>query len=101
MHVLHRANEDLVYLTCGNDNLSLGRAFAPGSGVQAVDHYGFVVDSIDELHAWHAYLKECGVTLLDTPFAHGDGTWSFHLLDPAGNKVQPIYHPAISGQRCH
>ncbi|MDU9392228.1 VOC family protein [Pseudomonas sp. zfem002] len=99
MEVLHRANEDLVYLTCGNDNLSLGRAFAPSSGAQAVDHYGFVVDSVDELHAWHAYLKECGVTLLDTPFAHGDGTWSFHLLDPAGNKVQPIYHPAISGQR--
>lgn len=99
MEVLRRANEDLVYLTCGNDNLSLGRAFAPSSGVQAVDHYGFVVDSLDELHAWHAYLKECGVTLLDTPFAHGDGTWSFHLLDPAGNKVQPIYHPAISGQR--
>ena len=99
MEVLHRANEDLVYLTCGNDNLSLGRAFVPSSGEQAVDHYGFVVDSIDELHAWHAYLKECGVTLLDTPFAHGDGTWSFHLLDPAGNKVQSIYHPAISGQR--
>ena len=99
MEVLHRANEVLVYLTCGNDNLSLGRPFAPSSGVQAVDHYGFVVDSLDELRAWHAYLKECGVTLLDKPFAHGDGTWSFHLLDPAGNKVQPIYHPAISGQR--
>ncbi|MCA4042262.1 VOC family protein, partial [Pseudomonas aeruginosa] len=26
MEVLNRANEDLVYLTCGNDNLSLGRA---------------------------------------------------------------------------
>lgn len=25
MEVLNRANEDLVYLTCGNDNLSLGR----------------------------------------------------------------------------
>ena len=28
MEVLNRANEDLVYLTCGNDNLSLGRAHA-------------------------------------------------------------------------
>ena len=29
MQVLHRANPDLVYLTCGNDNLSLGRASVP------------------------------------------------------------------------
>lgn len=98
MQVLHRANEDLVYLTCGNDNLSLGRASVPSSGEQAVDHYGFIVDSIDELHAWYAYFKAQGVTLLDRPFAHGDGAYSFHLLDPAGNKVQPIYHPAVSGQ---
>lgn len=40
MQVLHRANPDLVYLTCGNDNLSLGRASVPSSGEQAVDHYG-------------------------------------------------------------
>jgi len=26
MEVLNRASKDLVYLTCGNDNLSLGRA---------------------------------------------------------------------------
>lgn len=99
MQVLHRANEDLVYLTCGNDNLSLGRAVVPSSGEQAVDHYGFIVDSIEELHAWHQYLSAQGVTLLDQPFAHGDGAYSFHLLDPAGNKVQPIYHPAVSRQR--
>ena len=101
MRVLHRANPDLVYLTCGNDNLSLGRAHVPniGQGSPTVDHYGFVVDSIEALHAWYEYLKEQGVTLLDRPFAHGDGAHSFHLLDPAGNKVQPIYHPAISAQR--
>ncbi|AYC32121.1 VOC family protein [Pseudomonas cavernae] len=99
MQVLNRANEDLVYLTCGNDNLSLGRAYAESSGVQAVDHYGFVVDSREELQAWYDYLQARGVTLLDRPFAHGDGAWSFHLLDPAGNKIQPLYHPALSGQR--
>ncbi|UVE16646.1 VOC family protein [Pseudomonas sp. LS44] len=99
MQVLNRANEDLVYLTCGNDNLSLGRAYAESSGVQAVDHYGFVVDSREELQAWYDYLQARDVTLLDRPFAHGDGAWSFHLLDPAGNKIQPLYHPALSGQR--
>ncbi|OHC34185.1 MAG: glyoxalase [Pseudomonadales bacterium RIFCSPLOWO2_12_59_9] len=103
MQVLHRANPDLVYLTCGNDNLSLGRAHVvsngASSGTPAVDHYGFVVDSVEELQAWYEYLQAQGVTLLDRPFDHGDGARSFHLLDPAGNKVQPIYHPALSGQR--
>ncbi|MCO3193251.1 VOC family protein, partial [Pseudomonas aeruginosa] len=83
MEVLNRANEDLVYLTCGNDNLSLGRAHAASNGLQTMDHYGFVVDSVEELEAWYRYLKALGVT----------------LLDPAGNKVQPLYHPAVSGQR--
>ena len=86
MEVLNRANEDLVYLTCGNDNLSLGRAHAASNGLQTMDHYGFVVDSVEELEAWYRYLKALGVTLLDQPFDHGDGARSFHLLDPAGNR---------------
>ena len=98
MQVLHRASPDLVYLTCGNDNLSLGRARGNSQGPQAVDHFGFIVDSVEELEAWYLYLKDRGVPLLDRPFDHGDGARSFHLLDPAGNKVQPIYHPAVSGQ---
>jgi catechol 2,3-dioxygenase-like lactoylglutathione lyase family enzyme len=93
MQVLHRANDDLVYLTCGNDNLSLGRAYAESSGVQAMDHYGFIVDSVGELEAWYQYLKAQGVTLLDRPFDHGDGARSFHLLDPAGNRCSPSITP--------
>ncbi len=58
-----------------------------------------MVDSVEELEAWYQYFKARGVTLLDRPFDHGDGARSFHLLDPAGNKVQPLYHPAVSGQR--
>jgi catechol 2,3-dioxygenase-like lactoylglutathione lyase family enzyme len=99
MQVLHRANEDLVYLTCGNDNLSLGRAYAESHGVPLVDHYGFIVDSIEQLDAWYHYLEAHGVRMLDRPFDHGDGARSFHVLDPAGNKIQPLFHPAISGQR--
>ncbi len=99
MEVLNRANEDLVYLTCGNDNLSLGRGAGAANGLQTLDHYGFIVDSVEELEAWYQYFKAHGVTLLDRPFNHGDGARSFHLLDPAGNKVQPLYHPAVSGQR--
>jgi len=101
MTVLRRASADLVYLTLGNDNLSLGRARGgdPDAAAGTMDHFGFVVDSKAQLQDWYDYLKAAGADLLDKPHDHGDGARSFHLRDPAGNVVQPLYHPALSGQR--
>ncbi|WP_116473434.1 VOC family protein [Zobellella maritima] len=99
MEVLNRASKNLVYLTCGNDNLSLGRGEATTGGQQRMDHFGFVVDTREELDAWYRYFQSKGVPLLDQPHDHSDGARSFHITDPAGNVIQPIYHPAISGQR--
>ena len=100
MTVLRRASEDLVYLTLGNDNLSLGRARdrAPDASAGAMDHFGFIVDSKAELRAWYDYMKEVGADVMDEPHDHSDGARSFHVRDPAGNVVQPLYHPAVSGQ---
>ncbi len=100
MEVLRRASENLVYLTCGNDNLSLGRLQeGEQAGTQYLDHFGFVVDSKEDLQTWYDYLRAKHVDLLDKPHDHSDGARSFHCKDPAGNVVQPLYHPAISGQR--
>ncbi len=98
MTVLRRANENLVYLTCGNDNLSLGRGDPIAGGPQRMEHFGFVVDSKEELDQWHQYLQAMGVNMLDEAHDHTDGARSFHIKDPAGNVIQPIYHAAISGQ---
>lgn len=99
MSVLRRASENLVYLTLGNDNLSLGRnREGERTGVQYLDHFGFVVDTKEQLQDWFGFMEAEGVNLLDTPHDHSDGARSFHCTDPAGNVVQPIYHPAISGQ---
>ncbi len=100
MSILRRANDNLVYLTCGNDNLSLGRGDPIADGPQRLNHFGFVVDSKAELDQWHAYLTSAGVHMLDEPHDHTDGARSFHIKDPAGNVIQPIYHAAISGQVC-
>lgn len=101
MELMRRANENLVYLTLGNDNLSLGRA-KPGdpkpSGRRPLDHFGFIVDTKEELQAWYDYLEAEGVEMMDKPHDHGDGARSFHVKDPAGNVIQPLYHPAVSGQ---
>ncbi len=102
MEVLNRASDNLVYLTLGNDNLSLGRAKRGKGAADAggtLDHFGFVVDSKEELEAWYAFMRDQDCDLMDAPHDHQDGARSFHVKDPAGNVVQPLYHPAISGQR--
>src|SRR5690606_10987204 len=67
MEVLNRGSKDLVYLACGNDNRSLGRASEISSGLQAMDPYGFIVDSLEDLHACYEYVKAQGGTMLDRP----------------------------------
>ncbi|MFC1672545.1 VOC family protein [Pseudomonadota bacterium] len=100
MEVLRRASDNLVYLSCGNDVLSLGRQIGEDAGKGGyVDHYGFIVDSKDDLHDWFDFLKAQGVNVLDEPHDHRDGARSFHITDPVGNVIQPLYHPAVSGQR--
>ena len=99
MELLYKASDNLIYLTLGNDNLSLsrGRADSDPFGGQ-MDHFGFIVETKDDLQAWHEFMKAEGVNVLDNPHDHSDGARSFHCTDPAGNVVQPIYHPAISSQ---
>ena len=100
MELLYRANENLVYLTCGNDNLSLARVDEASSRGSTFDHYGFIVEDKETLDAWHAYFSSRGdVPVMYEPHDHADGARSFHIKDPAGNVIQPIYHPAISAQQ--
>jgi len=99
MTILRRASDNLVYLGCGNDVLSLGRMQGEDEGTGGyVDHYGFIVDSKDDLQDWFEFLTAQGVNVLDAPHDHSDGARSFHCTDPAGNVIQPLYHPAVSGQ---
>jgi len=98
MELLRRHSENLLYLTCGNDNLSLGRSKAT-EGTGCLDHFGFIVDSKEQLQEWFEFMQSKGVKLLDKPTDHVDGARSFHCVDPAGNVIQPLFHPAISGQR--
>lgn len=98
MSVLRRASANLVYLTLGNDNLSLARTKKPMGEGGCLDHFGFVVDTKEQLDEWYMYLKAVGADLIDEPHDHADGARSFHVRDPAGNVVQPLYHSALSGQ---
>lgn len=93
---------DNIYLTSGNDNLAIHRfkGTAREPAQQRLDHIGFIIDSPEQVDAWHEFLSANNVRILKTPKTHRDGARSFYCLDPDGNAVQMIYHPPISGLRC-
>lgn len=99
MTVEWHPDADNIYLCSGNDNLALHRFHggerAPAQ--QRLDHIGFIIDTPEQVDAWHAFLAGNGVSVKNVPKTHRDGARSFYCLDPDGNAIQIIYHPPISG----
>lgn len=105
MQVEWHPDADNIYLTSGNDNLALHRATqvlakptTAGSGNSRLDHIGFILNEIDQVDAWHNFLLENQVTVLQAPKTHRDGARSLYCADPDGNTVQLIYHPPLAPQ---
>jgi catechol 2,3-dioxygenase-like lactoylglutathione lyase family enzyme len=101
MKVEWNPDADNIYLTSGNDNLAIHR-FHGGArepAQQRLDHIGFIIDTPEQVDAWHEFLVANGVRIKTSPKTHRDGARSFYCLDPDGNAVQIIYHPPISGLR--
>lgn len=94
-------DDDNSYLCSGNDNLALHRyrGAERDPATQRLDHIGFIIDDINDVDGWYAFLKAEGVRMKSEPRTHRDGARSFYCADPDGNIVQIIYHPPISGQR--
>lgn len=97
MEIEWQPDADNVYLTSGADNLALHRAQDDISALgQKLDHIGFVLESVDQVHQWYTYLQTNNVTVQNAPKLHRDGATSFYAVDPAGTLVQFIHHPPIS-----
>jgi catechol 2,3-dioxygenase-like lactoylglutathione lyase family enzyme len=86
---------DNIYLSSGIDNLALHRA-VESKGAGALDHFGLIVRTPDEVDRWAAYLESSGVPMSAKPKTHRDGARSCYFKDPDGNSVQIIHHPPIS-----
>lgn len=99
MHVEWRPDPDNVYLTGGTDNLALHRIVGAHADAaqQRLDHIGFILQHIEQVDAWHAFLEKSGVGILKAPRTHRDGARSFYCRDPDGTVVQLIYHPPLAG----
>ncbi|RLA10218.1 MAG: VOC family protein [Gammaproteobacteria bacterium] len=99
MEVEWRPDADNVYLTGGNDNLALHRALAPvgDDRSQRLDHIGFILAKIEHVDSWHDFLVAADVVIIAEPRTHRDGARSFYCVDPAGTRVQMIWHPPLAG----
>lgn len=97
MTVDWQPDADNIYLTSGVDNLALHRARASftASGQQRLDHFGFILETPQQVDEWHDFLKSKNVAIKTIPRTHRDGSRSFYCLDPDGNTVQMIYHPNL------
>ena len=90
-----RPDEDNVYLTCGVDNLALHQSDrAETDGV--LDHIGIILNTLEEVDAWFAFLKQHNVRIRTEPKTHRDGARSFYCYDPGGVQIQMIYHPPLA-----
>lgn len=97
LHVEWRPDPDNVYLSSGHDNVALHRGPAPAEQGQRLDHIGFVLRDIADVDPWHVFLRDNGVRIVAAPRTHRDGARSFYCLDPAGNRIQIIFHPPLAG----
>lgn len=98
MRITWRPDDDNIYLTSGYDNLALHKVNANfvAAPHQRLDHIGFIIASMEQVDAWHDYLKAQQVPIKTAPRTHRDGARSFYCLDPDGNTVQMIYIPELS-----
>ncbi len=90
-----RPDGDNVYMTCGVDNIALHRGMASGDG--GLDHLGIILNKPEHVDAWFEFLRAHDVPMHAEPKTHRDGARSFYCSDPAGNRLQMIYHPPLSG----
>ena len=91
-----RPDADNVYLTRDADNLALHKAEAIVREGSALDHFGIMLKTAQDVDAWARYLKSKGITLAKEPKTHRDGARSFYISDTEGNVIQFIHHPPIA-----
>ena len=96
MRVVWQPDADNAYLSSGCDNLALHRGPAGDRSAQSLDHFGFIVSTIDELEEGYQWAREHRLDILRPLRRHRDGSVSYYIRDPDGNVIQMLYEPSIS-----
>jgi catechol 2,3-dioxygenase-like lactoylglutathione lyase family enzyme len=90
-----RPDADNVYLTNGQDSLALHRDMTQGEGSR-LDHFGVLVEGPEDVDRWAQYLEARGANVVAAPRTHRDGCRSCYVADPEDNRLQFLFHPALS-----
>ena len=99
MDVVWEPDPENVYLSSGNDNLALHQAtpgFASTAAERHLDHFGFIVESIERVQELEEQFRCAGVTIVHPFKIHRDGSASFYCADPDGIVIQMLYEPQLS-----
>jgi catechol-2,3-dioxygenase len=91
--VVWRPDPDNVYLSShgAGDNLALHADPAAARADTRLDHLGVVVPAPADVDAWAEHLRRLGAAPEAPPRDHRDGSRSFYVRDPEGNRLQVIH----------
>ena len=101
MDVVWEPDPDNVYLSSGSDNIAIHQVnekFAKGAEERQLDHFGFIVDSVERVRELEAAFVSQGVKIVHPFKLHRDGSASFYCADPDGIVIQMLYEPQLSAQ---
>ncbi|HVU00612.1 MAG TPA: VOC family protein [Polyangiaceae bacterium] len=94
-----RPDPENVYLTNGEDSLALHVDADAVRAETRLDHMGVLVGTERDVDVWAAHLTAHGGKIAAGPKTHRDGCRSFYALDPEENRIQFLFHPALSSPR--
>ena len=101
MDIVWEPDPQNVYLSSGCDNLALHEVspeFVAGAREQQLDHFGFLVETIDRVKELEQEFQTKGVKIIQPFKIHRDGSASFYCSDPDGIVIQMLYEPQLSRQ---
>ena len=99
MEVVWEPDSQNVYLSSGYDNIALHQVsagFAVIAAEQHLDHFGFIVESIERVKELEQQFRSAGVSIVHRFKIHRDGSASFYCADPDGIVIQMLYEPQLS-----
>jgi len=101
MELVWEPDPQNAYLSSGSDNLALHEIAASsetGAKMQQLDHFGFVVESVERVQELEQDFLRLGVKIVHPFKIHRDGSASFYFADPDGIIIQMLFEPTLSGQ---
>ena len=102
MNIVWEPDPENVYLSSGCDNIALHKVaenFATNGPAQQLDHFGFVVETIERVKELEEEFRAKGVRIVHPFKVHRDGSASFYCADPDGIVIQMLYEPQLSPQK--